>query len=190
IQEVEGAAPQGISIPELMAGRDWLFEGMNYYVDTSHLVSVLGFSLESTDPAMLRMAIELCEYGEKLSPMFHYRGDPPFENIYVDHRIFLKALLGEDVDAAVSHFVKKVEDSDPEEIGTGPAQILVVLLTRLKRYAQAVEISLRYLSDTDQNQLACPSVLQLCYLSGDTDKLKEIAKKKQDLLGFAAGLLA
>ncbi|MEO8126006.1 MAG: hypothetical protein ABI822_02885, partial [Bryobacteraceae bacterium] len=25
IQEVEGAAPQGISIPELMAGRDWLF---------------------------------------------------------------------------------------------------------------------------------------------------------------------
>ena len=190
IQEVEGSPPDGQSIPELITGRDWLFEGMNYYVDTSHLVSVLGFSLELADPAMLRMAIELCEYGMKLSPMFHYRGDPPFEDIYADHRIFLKALLDEEVENAISHFVRKVENSDPEEIGTGPAQILIVLLTRLNRYEQAVEISLQYLADSDQNQLACPPVLQLCYLAGDPEKMKEIARRKQDLLGFTAGLLA
>jgi len=98
--------------------------------------------------------------------------------------------LGEEVENAISHFVRKVENSDPEEIGTGPAQILIVLLTRLNRYEQAVEISLQYLADSDQNQLACPSVLELCYLAGDSEKMKEIAKKKQDLLGFTAGLLA
>ena len=190
IQEAESAAPEGQSIPELIAGRDWLFEGMSYYVDTSHLVSILGFSLELTDPAMLRMAIELCEYGRKLSPMFHYRGDPPFEDIYADHAVFLKALSGEDVEAGIAHFVKKVEDSDPEEIGTGPAQILIVLLGRLKRYKQAVEISVMYLAGADQTQLACPSVLQLCYLAEDPGKMMEIAKRKQDLLGFTAGLLS
>ena len=190
IQEAEDAAPEGQSIPELIAGRDWLFEGMSYYVDTSHLVSILGFSLELTDPAMLRMAIELCEYGRKLSPMFHYRGDPPFEDIYADHAVFLKALSGEDVEAGIAHFVKKVEDSDPEEIGTGPAQILIVLLGRLKRYKQAVEISVMYLAGADQTQLACPSVLQLCYLAEDPGKMMEIAKRKQDLLGFTAGLLS
>ena len=190
IQEAEGTAPEGQSIPELIAGRDWLFEGMSYYVDTSHLVSILGFSLELTDPAMLRMAIELCEYGRKLSPMFHYRGDPPFEDIYADHAVFLKALSGEDVEAGIAHFVKKVEDSDPEEIGTGPAQILIVLLGRLKRYKQAVEISVLYLAGADQTQLACPSVLQLCYLAEDPGKMMEIAKRKQDLLGFTAGLLS
>ena len=190
IQEAESAVPEGQSIPELLAGRDWLFEGMSYYVDTSHLVSILGFSLELTDPAMLRMAIELCEYGRNLSPMFHYRGDPPFEDIYADHAVFLKALSGEDVEAGIAHFVKKVEDSDPEEIGTGPAQILIVLLGRLKRYKQAVEISVMYLAGADQTQLACPSVLQLCYLAEDPGKMMEIAKRKQDLLGFTAGLLS
>ena len=86
---------------------------MNYYVDTSHLVSILGFSLELTDPATLRLAVELCEYGKKLSPMFHYRGDPPFEDIYADHGIFLKTLLGEDVETGIAHFRRKVEATDP-----------------------------------------------------------------------------
>ena len=213
ILEAEGAVPATRSIPELIAGRDWLFEGMSYYVDTSHLVSILGFSLELTDPAMLRMAIELCAYGSKLSPMFHYRGDPPFEDIYADHAIFLKALLGSveearvvtslfssgsdsvtasgaDVEAGIAHFVRKVEASDPEEVGTGPAQILIVLLGRLKRYKQAVEISVKYLSEADQTQLACPSVLQLCYLAEDPDKMMKIARQREDLLGFAAGLLS
>ena len=213
IEEFEGAVAAGQSLPELIAGRDWLFEGMNYYVDTSHLVSILGFSLELTDPTMLRMAIELCEYGTKLSPMFHYRGDPPFEDIYADHAIFLKALLGvamerpieplphgggldcviasgDDVEAGIAHFVKKVENSDLEEIGTGPAQILIVLLGRLKRYKQALEISVKYLADADQTQLACPSVMQLCYLAEDPGKMMEIAKRKQDLLGYTAGLLS
>jgi hypothetical protein len=190
IEESEGSAPPGQTIPDLITGRDWLFEGMSYYVDTSHLVSILGFSLELTDPATLRLAVELCEYGKKLSPMFHYRGDPPFQEIYADHKIFLGTLLGDDVETGIAHFCKKAEECDPLETGTGPAQILVALLARLKRYRQAVEISVKYLADVDQSQLACPTVLQLCYLAEDRDQLMRIAKQKQDLLGFTAGLLS
>jgi hypothetical protein len=190
IEEAEGTPPSAGNIPELINGRDWLFEGMNYYVDTSHLVSILGFSLELTDPDTLRLAVELCEYGKKLSPMFHYRGDPPFQDIYADHGVFLRALVGEDIENGIAHFRKKVEESDPLEIGAGPAQILIVLLGRLKRYGEAVEISLKYLAEADQNQLACPSVLQLCYLAEDRGQLMKIAKQKRDLLGFTAGLLS
>jgi hypothetical protein len=190
IEEAEGAPPPVGNIPELINGRDWLFEGMNYYVDTSHLVSILGFSLELTDSEILRLAVELCEYGKKLSPMFHYRGDPPFQDIYADHGVFLRTLLGEDIENGIAHFRRKVEESDPLEIGTGPAQILIVLLGRLNRYSEAVEISLKYLADADQNQLACPSVLQLCYLAEDRSQLMKIAKQKLDLIGFTAGLLS
>jgi hypothetical protein len=49
---------------------------------------------------------------------------------------------------------------------------------------------LQYLADVDANQLACPSVLQLCYMADDCDKLMQIARERRDLLGFAAGLLA
>jgi hypothetical protein len=190
IEQAEGTVPEGESVLRLINGRDWLFDGMNYYVDTSHLVSILGYCLELTDPAMLRLAIELSEYGKRLSPMFHYRSDAPFQNMYEDHGIYLKILLGDDVEAGLAHFRRKVEDTDPEQEGTAAAQILVVLLARLKRYEEAVQVSLQYLADVDANQLACPSVLQLCYMADDRDKLMQIARERQDLLGFAAGLLA
>ncbi len=189
IEQVEGSSPATENVPALIADRDWLFEGTNYYVDTSHLVSILGYSLELTDPKVLRLAIELAEYGEKLSPMFHYRGDPPFQDIYADHGVFLKTLLGEDVDAGVAHFRRKVEEIDREETGMAPAQILVVLLSRLKRYKEAVEISVAHLAGSDASQLACPSVLQLCYMAEDRAQLMQIARDKQDLISFVAGLL-
>src|SRR5229473_3809864 len=55
----EEQAPDTLSVPELMAGRHWLFEGNSYYVDTSHLTSVIRFSLDLTDREILGLACEL-----------------------------------------------------------------------------------------------------------------------------------
>ena len=43
------------SVKELIAGRDWLFEGMSSYVDSTHLVSILRLAPELEDPELLRM---------------------------------------------------------------------------------------------------------------------------------------
>ena len=74
-------------------------------------------------------------------------------------------------------------------MGSGPAQVLVRLLARLERYAEAIEVSLEYLPHTDPTQLACPSVLQLCQLAGDYAQLMKLARQQGDLLSFAAGVL-
>src|SRR4029077_15756063 len=58
----EDQAPDTQSVPELMAGRDWLFEGNSYYVDTSHLTSVLRFSLALSDRETMRLACALASY--------------------------------------------------------------------------------------------------------------------------------
>ena len=189
ITEVEGQAPTTRSVPELIAGRDWLFGEYSYYVDTSHLMSVLRFSAELDDPETLRLAVELTEYGRRLAPNFQYRGDPPFDNIAVDYGVYLRALLGEEVDAAVAHFRRKVAESDPSQVGTAPAQILVGLLAKLGRYGEAVEASLEHLREVEPGRLACPSVLQLCQLGGDFGRLQQVARERGDLLGFAAGVL-
>ncbi len=189
IAQREGQAPDTTLVAELIAGRDWLFEDNAYYVDTSHVVSVLGFSLELEDPETLRLALNLAEYGKRLAPMYHYRGDPPFENIFEDHAIYLRALLGEDVDAAVAHFRRKVEASDPTQVGTASAQILVELLARLGRYGEATQVFQTHLADADPNQLICPSALQLCQMAGDHGTLMELARARGDLLSFAAGAL-
>jgi hypothetical protein len=189
IASAEGTAPQTNSLAELMAGRAWLFEANSSYTDSTHLTSVLRFTPELEDPETLRMALELAEYGRCLSPMFHFRGDPPFEDPYMDHAVYLKALLGEDVDAAIAHFRQKAMPS-PEFPGyTAPAEVLIELLLRLDRHEDAIQAAIDYIPDTISAPLSCPSVLQLCQMAGDYTRLRTMARQHADLLGFTAGLI-
>ncbi|HEV8037591.1 MAG TPA: hypothetical protein VGP62_01925 [Bryobacteraceae bacterium] len=180
------ALPHVPGVAELIAGREWLFGDLDYYVDTSHLVAVIRFALDLADPQALRLAIELCEYGKHLSTQFKYRADPPFEDVYVDHAAYLSALAGDNVDACIQHFLAKVRTSD---LNSMPAQVLVALLTRLKRYQEAIDISLEYLSQTGGEQLVCPTIPQLCQLAGDYARLKQLARERGDLLSFMAATL-
>ena len=189
ISAQEGAEPSSGSLRELMAGREWLFEGHNYYVDTSHLISIVRFSLELEDRETLALAVELTEYGARLSPMFQFKGDPPFQNVYEDCGHYLHALLGEDTDAAIAHFRKKLEDDDPNDVTASVAQALVGLLAHAERFAEAIEVSLQYLRDAEPSQLGCPTVLQLCQEAKDFDRLRGLAREKGDLLGFLSGAI-
>ena len=78
IAKAEGTAPETRHLPELMAGRDWLFGEYDYYVDTSHLISVVKFSLDLQDLESLRLAEELTEYGARLRGGYEERAEPPF----------------------------------------------------------------------------------------------------------------
>jgi hypothetical protein len=184
ISKTEGSVPNTRSVPELMAGREWLFGEYDYYVDTSHLCSILRFSLDLADHETLGRAVELAEYGQHLSPMFQYRGDPPFDGGYNDYAAYLRALKGEGVEVAVAHFRYKAANADPRA-----AQAVVTLLAGLGRYGEAIDISLEYLRDADAAHLACPSVFQLCQMAGDYARLRELARERGDLLHFAAGTM-
>src|SRR5438445_422566 len=81
----ETEAPQPMdqrSVRDLITGRDWLFADEGYHIDISHLSSVIRFSLALQPCEEQNLAIELCEYGLKLSPRYRYDGPPPFENQY------------------------------------------------------------------------------------------------------------
>jgi len=189
IAQREGTEPEAQSVPALIAGRDWLFEDHNYYIDTSHLVSVLQFSVEATERETLVLALELTEYGSHLSSLYQHRLDPPFENVYADHAVYLRAALGDNVDVAVAHFREKLTQTDSNRSDSGAAQVVVRLLAHLGCYAEAVEVSLDHLRHVDPALLSCPSVLQLCQLAGDHNQLMKLARERGDLLSFAAAAL-
>jgi hypothetical protein len=194
IVQREGRAPTGNSIPELMAGRAWLFGEFDAYVDTSHVINVVRFALDLPnqdlqDQEAIRLALELCEYGAHLSPQFKMRGEPPFEDIYTDHAIYLHALLGEGMEGAIEHFKAKIVAQDDPMRAIQSAQVLVGLLVRRERYQEAIQISIQHLSSVDPTQLACPTLFQLCQLAGDSERLKELARAQGDLLSFAAGAI-
>jgi hypothetical protein len=189
IERREGQTSESNSIPALIAKRDWLFGEFDAYVDTSHVINVIRFALDLQDQEAIRLALELCDYGAHLSPQFKMRGEPPFEDIYADHAIYLKALLGENLDAAIEHFRAKIVAQDDPADAIQSAQVLIGLLVRQERYQEAMQISLQHLSGAAPHQLACPTLFQLCQLAGDSERLKELARARGDLLSFVAGAI-
>ncbi|MCS7047349.1 MAG: hypothetical protein NZO58_13405, partial [Gemmataceae bacterium] len=190
IERQQGFRPLGTSIPELLAGRDWLFADELYHIDLSHLSAVVQMSSQLDDPTILRLARELCQYGQKLSPRFLGVTDPPFENLYVDYEIYLSILIGERVEEGLAHFRAKADNADPETIGTYPAAVLVNLLLRLKRPREALEVSRRFLAQQNEVRQACPSFVELCQQTGDYQALIEVSRQQGNPVNFLAGLLA
>ena len=136
------------------------------------------------------MARELCEYGKRLSPRFLGQGEPPFENHYQDYAIYLAALTGESVEEGINHFRAKADKADPEKEGTRPAEVLVNLLLRLGRSAEALSVARKHLASVNSRPLGCPSIVELCQRTKDYRALADIAREQGDLVHFVAGLVA
>jgi len=186
----EGSAPETKSVPELLAGRDWLFDEDNYHVDTSHLSSVVHMCQPLSRPEDLQILRELCIYGQRLSPQFQNRGDPPFDDTYTDFGHFYNILAGEKAEEALAHFRAKADNPDPDYSTNFGAELLVNLLVRLDRPADALTAAKKYLATADERQLTCPSISELCRKINDYRTLAEVAKERGDPVHFVAGLIA
>jgi len=187
VERNEPQRPETASIAELIAGRDWLFGEYDYYIDTSHLTSVIQYAADTTNPEALRRIRDLCAYGRRLSANFRIQGHPPFENIYEDYDAYAAALLGQDVEASLAHFRRKVEECDPEE--TLAAQALVQLLLKLDRTREAMQLALDRLAHKSPNEISCPPALHLCRMAGDYEAMRRLARDKGDILSYAAATL-
>lgn len=184
----------GASIARIVADRPWLFDDDAYHVDISHLGAVVRLSVMLTGPDSLRQAIDLTEYGRRLSHRHQYESDPPFERLYDDHGVYLRALAGEDVDAAIAHFRGKLPkldagDEAEGEIDSTRAQVLVRLLCRLNRNDEAIDVAAEHLAGIPEGALACPSLAQLCERAGRLDRLEQSAAERGDLVQYAAAIL-
>lgn len=190
IAQREGNPPSTRSIPELLAGRDWLFEDELYHVDISHLSSVVQMSLSLPPGEGLDLARELCAYGARLSPRLKGEGDPPFDDTYTDYGIYLDIVAGRKVEEGLAHFRQKAEQADPDSVGTYPAEVLVNLLVRLERLPEALDVARRFLARADDRQLSCPSIAELCRRTRDYQPLADVARQRDDPVHFLAGLIA
>ncbi|MBX6315930.1 MAG: hypothetical protein IRY99_23905 [Isosphaeraceae bacterium] len=184
--------PEGAPIPVLLAGRKWLFDEDAYHIDVSHLAAVVRLSPLLADPATIALAVELTDYGRHLSSRHRYEGDPPFERLYEDHAVYLRALLGQGVDAAIAHFRAKLGPADRENPyrDAMPAQVLIRLLVRLGRFDEAIDLAAEHLAGLPESALACPSVAQLCQRAGHLERLAQISRERGHLVDYMAALLS
>jgi hypothetical protein len=191
ILQREGSVDSALSVAQLIAGRDWLFEEDNYHIDVSHLSSVVQMCIHLTPCPELKLARELCAYGQKLSSRFQYPADPPFENQYADYAVYLAIVDGDHVDEGIAHFKAKAQAAaaDPGGVNTLPAEVLVNLLLRINRPAEALAVARQFLGAVDERQLTCPGVSELCRRVKDYRALAEVARGRGDPVHFMAGLI-
>lgn len=190
IAQQQGSEPAEATLKELVADRDWLFGEHSYHLDTTHLASTVRFSRLLDDETQLRLALDLTAYGRRLSSQFQYQGDQPFADIYPSHALYLGALLGEDVDAAIEYFRERAEALDPREHGGLPVEAYVQLLDRLGRYELAIDALLNFVQkQPDATSQAVPLMLELSQKAGNYDKLKAFCRNHEDILGFATATL-
>ncbi len=186
IEAHEGAPAASKNLIELMKDREWLFGEWDYYVDTSHLMSILPYCVEITDPAVLRVFHKLCEYGKHLSPRFQSPGNPPFENQFEAYGHYVLALLRENTEEHLDYFRRQVTESDPEVAGDAPGRFLVKLLISLDRLSEALDTLLQNVFEDAPYGVPVPSALQLCHQAKDFVRMKVIAKDRGDMLSYAA----
>lgn len=181
--------PTETTLEAMVADRDWLFLDNSYHIDTTHLASTVRAArlLESAED--LRLALDLTHYGRRLGKQFQYPGDEPFADQYAAGALWFQAQLGENVDAALDYFRQKAESCDIAHHGTMPAECYVELLTRLERYTEAINASIKYLPGNQQRLGICPSLLELAELSGLYTIVLRHTREQQDLLAFTAALI-
>ena len=167
-----------------------LFDESGYHIDISHLQAVVRATLAVGSSDELTMGLDLCEYGRRLARDFQNADPPPFEDFYNDYRILIRALLGQGMDGAIRYFRTKAERASVDEYGRHvPGEILVFLLDRAGKADEAIDVHLEYLKDVQNLTGWAPTLPQLAARSGSYDRLRDLAREKQDVLQFTAALV-
>ena len=188
IKRREEKEPHGETILGLVENRPELFEENTYHIDTSHLASVVRFARKLDDPDQLAEAIDLTEYGIRLSEQFQYEGDEPFGDIYPASRLYLRTLAGIDVEEGIKYFEEKARTQDVEYFGPVAIETYIDLLTRIGRIDDAISASLEFLPEGPRVGLAL-SLFELCRMKGDYSVMIDACREKEDLLGYAMAAL-
>jgi hypothetical protein len=189
IAQRESQEPTGETAAELLASRTSLLRDGSYHLDTTHLASTIRFARVLDDPRQLRLALDLTSYGRHLHPQFQYPGEEPFLDLYPASAAFFRALLGEQVDAGVRYFAQKADAVDREQYGNIAIEVLIDLLSRCGRHAEALKEYARRLPVDARLMGIAPTLLELAYRMGDYTAMKEVCLQRDDLLGYAVALL-
>lgn len=187
IARQQGTKPAENTLAELVRDREWLFENDNYHTDATHLQSIVRFAIVLDDPALVRKAIDLCEYGKHLGTSYQFPGRAPFEDVYAHHALYFRALLGEGVEEALAYFKAQAEASLEEQDLT-PVEVYLSLLARTGRTQEAMDETARLLPPGKRQTDLAPSLQELAQQSGDYDRLARLSRDRGDLLAFAAAL--
>ncbi|TWU55469.1 hypothetical protein [Rubripirellula reticaptiva] len=198
IAQKEGEPPAGDdeTLGDLIEKRRWILDGGGYHLDTTHLAATVRVATVLDDPAQLKKAWELTQYGRRLNHQFQYPGEEPFVDFYPAYGTFYSILLGENVDAGLKLFERKARAVDVATSGTGAIETYVDLLDRIGRHKDAVLASIELVPGDIPTQRIVPMLIEIANrakTAGDNsafEPILEYCQQHNDVLGYVAVLHA
>ncbi len=187
---LELEVPESASISDLLKNNPKLLAEGGYHVDTSHLATTVRFARLLTETSLLRLAVELANYGCQLAKDLQYPDTKPFEDTYPAHLLLFKATLNEEVDQARDFFSQQAQVAVIEEEGTGAIETYLILLERIGCPEQALEDYAKLVPAGCALSPYAPTLMQLAEASNNWDRYLEICQQRDDVVGFAAGQVA
>ncbi len=177
------------SIEQLLEGRDWLFDGGAYHIDTSHLGATVRMARVVSERRLVELAKQLAHYGRHLPDDLQYARETPFENGFEAYELFFAAQLGARVDEAVDYFTNQADENDVETTGLAATETLIVLLDRLGRPADALGVLVARVPQQTSLSPFAPTALALAQRSGDWDHYDQLVARNDDPVAFVLGRL-
>jgi hypothetical protein len=190
LTRLKGSAPNNLSIIELIDQHPELLAGGNYHLDVSHLGSTVRYARLLTEPSLVTKALEMAEYGSRLPADLQYSGEPPFEDQFATHRRLFQATLGRDVDEALEYFAKRAREECEDPRSTTAIETYLILLNRVGRAHEALAAYAELVPSERELSIHAPTLLELAGSSRSWELYDQICRQREDLLGFAAGVLA
>jgi len=190
LTKLKGSAPSNLSVIELIDQHPELLAGGNYHLDVSHLGSTVRYARLLTEPSLVTKALEMAEYGSRLPAELQYPGDAPFEDLFPAHRLLFRATLGREVDEALNYFADKARAAGDDPRGAGAVETYLILLARTGRADEALRAYAELVPTERELSVHAPTLLELAQASGEWELYEQICRDRNDVLGFAAGVLA
>ena len=157
-------------------------------VDATHLASVVRISRILEDTTLIQKAYELSRFGDGLPDDLKYPGEVPFEDVFPDHLRYYAAILGQNEQAGIDHFRKKIDQHDARQHGGVVIETFVELLARTGRNDQAIDVLVKQLLGKYPLQGIAPDAHELARTAERKQKLMEHYRNESDLLGFSQTL--
>lgn len=188
------AVADGATIPAILEAAGGMRDDPSVHLDVSHLHSVLRIARVCTSRESLGRAWEMARYACRLPKEAVYAGEAPFEEVGEASRLFFGAQLGHDVEPAVAFFRRAAVLAKVERTGSLPGDVLVLLLARLSRPAEALHAALDRAPDSDGPSLLqatgmLPTLLELAAASGEWETLRQACRRQGDAITYAATIL-
>lgn len=185
VEKVSGNANQDSSLDEFLEQHDWLVREGGHHADATHLASVIRIAKQTTTTKDHKLARSLANYGCRLGEDFQFASDPPFEDLYEDHRIWFEALTGKDQDNAIAHFSNKAEEARGQYHQTAAAEALVDLQIRTDRRDDAVDSAARLLFKQIEPDDLPPSAFEIAKSATQFGKVAETFRETGNFAGYA-----